>query len=296
MPQKIFVTFADSRLKPASRRIGRQAKALGVFDRIVTTDENSLDQDFVARFRHKLVFGTRGFGHWIWKPQIILQTLREVNNNDIVLYTDVGCHLNVSGVDRLNDYFAIVEQSESGILAFSAIPPKPPLQYDGRRLPELLEASWTKGDLFDYFGVRDDENITMTPTIGSGIIFLRKCESSVRIIEEWLSVINYDLRLIDDSPSISPNLPGFIEHRHDQAIFAIICKIHNVKCLSAFEYWYPSVSELWVPDWTPLQKFPIHASRDKKLSMSYMVRNLTVHSLIDTLRLRMRKIASTLRR
>ena len=74
--------------------------------------------------------------------------------------------------------------------------------------------------------------------------------------------------LISDTPSISPNLPGFIENRYDQSIWTLLCLKNNVRLLSAYEFWYPKKnSKKLKPDWNALRDFPIHVKRDKNLGI-----------------------------
>ena len=84
-----------------------------------------------------------------------------------------------------------------------------------------------------------------------------------------------DFNLIDDTPSKSKNLKGFIEHRHDQAVFSILCKINSVDTLSAYEYWYPSKSK-GKPDWSILKDYPIHAKRDLDYGVIKNTQKLTI--------------------
>lgn len=260
--KKIFLTFADSRLQRSLRRITHQAKHMHVYDEVLALTENSLDQNFKSVFAKQLRIGTKGYGYWCWKPQIILQTMQNMADGDLLQYTDAGCHLNPNGRERLLEYFSMVNASQEGVLAFSAKEPEPPLVYDGRRLFDYPDRKWVKGDLIDFFGVRDRGDILEAPTIGAGIIFFRKCDASVRLLKAWIDVFTRDFTLIDDSPSRTPNLEGFLEHRHDQSIFSILCKLNNVQTISAYEYYYPS-SKGDGPDWASLEKFPVHARRDK---------------------------------
>jgi hypothetical protein len=208
-----------------------------------------------------LKLGSRGYGYWCWKPQVILQILNNMSDGDILQYTDVGCHLNINGLRRLKEYFNIVKNTRSGILAFQAKPPESPFNYDGRKLLDLKDEKYTKGDALEYFKVREIDSITKTQTIGAGIIFIRKCSGSMSIIQSWLDVMKNDFSLLDDTTSVTPNHPAFIEHRHDQALFSIICKLNFVETLSAYEYWYPRKNSL-LPDWNSLAEFPIQARRD----------------------------------
>jgi hypothetical protein len=136
--KKYICAFADKNLKPTLRRFGRQAKRMGVYDGIFLYNEDHFDRDFYAFFKEKLKL-PRGFGYWVWKPQVILQTLGKLNDGDLLQYTDAGCHLNPKGLKRLNEYFEIVERSETGLLAFE--------------MPWYTEKQYTKGDLFVYFGL-----------------------------------------------------------------------------------------------------------------------------------------------
>ena len=56
----------------------------------------------------------RGFGYWIWKPQVILQSLRMMDKGDVLLYADAGCVLNNLGKKKFNEYIDILIDSDSG--------------------------------------------------------------------------------------------------------------------------------------------------------------------------------------
>jgi len=150
-------------------------------------------------------------------------------------------------------------------LAFQAKVPEAPLLYDGRQLPDLSDYKWTKGDVIDYFNVRNNNDILFSPTIGAGVLFIKKCNESISIIKNWAEVFEDNFNLIDDTPSISANIDGYIEGRHDQAILSILCKINNIETLSLYEFWYPSNKNYLKPDWKSLSRFPIHQKRDKDI-------------------------------
>ena len=262
-----FLTFASSDLEKSLNRITKEANDLNFYDSILSYSEIDLETDFKNFFEKYLKYGVRGFGYWCWKPQIILQVLDKMDVGDILQYSDVGCHLNKKGLDRLSQYFELTKLSEKGILAFQNKLPEYPLKYDGREMLNYLEYEWVKGDLIDFFNVRENEKILNTPTIGAGVFFIRKCEQSVDIIKKWLDIIKINFNYINDAESNSRNFDGFIEHRHDQAIFSILCKLNYIETLSAYEYYYPSKENLNIPDWSMLSNFPIWAKRDKKYNL-----------------------------
>jgi hypothetical protein len=273
-----LLSFADSRIKRSLQRLSFQAASLDFFDMIHLLDETDLAPEYKERFRDRLIYGSRGFGYWSWKPQVIAQTLENLGNGDLLLYLDVGCHLNKKGLGRLKEYFEILDRSESGVLAFQAKPPTAdisPLQYDGRKLLDQPNYECCKGDLLDHFGIRGNPSYTHAQAIGAGVILIKKCKRSVALIREWQDIISQDFSLLDDTPSKSPNLDGFKEHRHDQAIFTFLCLKYGVLTLSAYEYWYPKdlASGRQVPDWNALKDLPIHARRDKDLGPTRNLRH-----------------------
>ena len=221
MYKKYFCTFGDSRMEKSLKRIKKQAEGMQFFDKILINNENNLDQDFREHFKDKLIKGSRGYGYWVWKPQIILQAFREMNDGDILLYTDVGCHFNKNGIKRLNEYFKMVESTPTGILAFHQ-DTRPTTDPDLIALYDGLEKVFTKGDLFDYFGVRNNKSIVDTGQIMATAFIIKKSKQSKNFINEWLSVFKNRFNLVDDSKSISPNFIDFIGHRHDQSIFSIL--------------------------------------------------------------------------
>ena len=138
--KRVFLTFADRRLHRSVTRISKQAEAMRAYDVIQSADETWLEGSFRRKFADKLVRGSRGFGYWCWKPQLLLQTFQALCDSDIVQYTDAGCHMNPLGRRRLLQYFAMTDASSTGILAFQARPPEAPLVYDGRKLPDWRES------------------------------------------------------------------------------------------------------------------------------------------------------------
>lgn len=263
-----LVTFADKKLAKALKRVKKQANSMGCFANIFTFNEDDLSFSFRRKYQDYLSNHIRGYGYWCWKPECIKMALDVISEGDFLLYIDAGCHLNKKGLIRLQEYFNLLSKTSNGVLAFQAITPtleNSKIKYDGRKLFEQFNYQWIKGDLLEYFDVKNNPNFTHAEVIGAGIILVKKCAHSQQIINEWSSVIEESFSLIDDTPSSSPNMPGFIEHRHDQAIFSLLCIKYKVLTISAYEYWYPKrgISQKMKPDWSALKEFPIHAKRDK---------------------------------
>ena len=269
-----FLSFANSGLgrwiRNPLKRIRRQAETMGVFgDRIRIWTEHDLDADFHEQMKGHLVAGSRGYGYWCWKPQIVLQLLREMEDGDVLLYADAGCHLNPRGTTRLMEYFALAK--EHGIVAFEA------RSMDDTRRDDpsqhfLTDGEWCKGDLLDYYGVRAEKDITETGQLGGTAFLVEKNDDTQKFFAEFLDVFKRRFELCDDSPSISSNLPGFKENRHDQSVFSILGKKHGACRLSCGEYalingFAPEAERSdhvrWPLFWNDLSVFPIWAKHDK---------------------------------
>ena len=73
---------------------------------------------------------------------------------------------------------------DKGIIAFQAVEPNKEnskLKYDGRKLRNLKNYKWIKGDTLDYFKVRDNDDFINTQEIAAGIFLIRKCLQSIII-------------------------------------------------------------------------------------------------------------------
>jgi hypothetical protein len=265
MSARVFLTFTDHRMKAARQRICKQAKSLNFYTQVVGASEHSLDGEFRLKYQDILNSMHKGFGYYIWKPRIVKQILRKLKDGDCLHWLDAGSHLNPAGIWRLNDYFRLAAEAPEGFLGFENKAPVDPLIYDGRPLPDNSEYLLTKGDLFDWFGVRDRREITHTQQIGATTFIIRKCRESVEFIDEWNEVFNERLHLIDDSPSRSENFSGFIQHRRDQSILSILAKLHDVPTVSVFECWYPSLGNCWEPDFDYIRDYPIWMKRDRQI-------------------------------
>jgi len=56
------------------------------FDEIILYNENNITE--LKDLYPKHFEGGRGFGYWLWKPYLILKTLNNIKDDDIIMYTD----------------------------------------------------------------------------------------------------------------------------------------------------------------------------------------------------------------
>lgn len=250
--RRVLCTFANHFITKGFPRYKEQAESMEVFDEIIFYTQDDLGKDFRAKYGRHLFPFSRGFGYWAWKPYLILKALEKLNEGDILLYTDLGCFFNPKGRPRMMEYYDMVEKSPIGILGFRSYEKS----YNGMPENTYYEYQYTKGDILDYFGVRNDPSFTQTTQFEAGIIFIRKNPESVRFFEEWLEAIYADTTLIRDLPSRSPNLEGFAENRHDQSLYSILAKKYKIAEVSTNEL-FPKGQ-----NWALLENYPIWAMRD----------------------------------
>ncbi len=227
---------------------------MGCFDVIRVLTEKNLDKEFLNKYKHLLKVGVRGFGYWIWKPYIIKKTLQEMNDGDQLLYLDAGCHLNHGGRKRLLEYFDEVSSSD--------------LKVGGFQLSDCHnEKRWTKMDLLVKLGVNKNDRVLKTGQVEGGHVILEKGSQSDDFVKEWVNIAENE-HYVDDSPSIETEYKDFQEHRHDQSIFSILCKIKGAVLFSADEV-YPADGA----SWNLLCDYPIQDRRDTKLSLRAQLLN-----------------------
>lgn len=242
MENVYLCSFADSRMFPTLERVRRQAEASLFFKKVFLYDEYLLDDLFRKKFSEQLIKGCRGFGYWVWKPYVILETLKKMPNGSVLLYMDAGCWINKKGNEIFELFVNRTSESPSGLLVSE-------LSID------CLEKYYTKGDLLDFFDVRDVKEIVESPQRAATAFFIRKDPINIEFVEKWLAVFDH-FNLIDDTPSVSSNLSGFIENRHDQSVFSIMSKIRDVEI---FPYFLLCESV----------ENPIWALRDKEMKLKY---------------------------
>lgn len=241
-----FLSFADSRMSAALDRLGRQAQSLEFFDEITLLTEHDLPAEFTSRMGKYLTPSCRGFGFWSWKPWSIHHILQQMREGDRLLYLDAGCHININGAARFREYVDMLDRDSHGMLVFNNGQP---------------EYKWTKGDIFRHFGISGGDTwITHTQQIAGGHVFLKKNPLTENLIREWLHTFYDHLHLVDNSPSASPNLPGFVENRYDQSIFSILCKLRGITALNS--------EETYAEDWEELSSFPFQDRRDMGIPRS----------------------------
>lgn len=242
------VSFADSLIYRSTHfRLMSQIKKFSNISSFTLATEASLSAPFRRQFASRLVARSRGFGYWCWKPEVIRAGLERLNEGEILVYADAGCHFNAQAESQLGRWIDSLLEGGNSILAWSL---------------EHPEYMYTKDSLRDHLGIKKDSNQWISNQISASVLILRKTESTSALVEQWGDVFKTDFELIDDSPS-SGNHRDFIEHRHDQSLLSLLLKDRFVGQTSLLD-----IREQFPLNglWRSLKRSPIHIRRDWRAS------------------------------
>jgi hypothetical protein len=213
-----FLTFGGPSLNyhNAVQRICNEASQFNIFNRIVGLTDQDLkcDTEFWDKNHSFIETNSRGYGYWLWKSYIVKKQLEIMSDNDVLVYADAGCSMNIHGKDRLLAYCEMVKDSPYGIVSF--------------QMSQHVERIWTKMDIVHHLQA-SDEFITSGQLCATAFI-IRKHQSVTDLVDKWYET-SCMYRLIDDSPSQISNYRYFLENRHDQSIWSILRKKHGTVTL-----------------------------------------------------------------
>jgi len=165
---------------------------------------------------------SKGFSFWVWKPIIILETLKLVPENSILLYLDIGCNLKKS--DYLWGEIEAKVKKHKIISAYS--------YGHGFRQHGEMELKWAKSEIFHQLKISYADQITPQYQ-ATWIMFINNATNRefVRKWKEYCTKNNLQLVRPANKELLQENL--LIENKHDQAIFSCLLKKERIKPLVA---------------------------------------------------------------
>lgn len=226
-----FVTFANKTYQKTLDRIRQQALDMNIFKHIFAWNENDLEETWFQQHSSFIKKNKRGYGYWIWKPQVIFQALGRIPKGSCLIYCDAGCTFNKLAKDKITDLAKLVrDPSHIGIIAF--------------QLP-FKEGMYTKMDLMNVVDFYDYDS----RQVQAGISIWLNHQLVLDFLTKWMSLCyQHNYHLVDDSTSVAKNVNEFREHRHDQSIFSILMKQEK---------------GLIIERWPNTVDYPIHTTRLK---------------------------------
>lgn len=237
-------------------RIVNQAKSFNMFESIVGKTEKDIPE-FINKHKNFIETNPAYYGLCIWKPKIILDSLNNINNNDILVYCDAGCYLNNAGINRF-EYYLSKLIDEKSICVFNTN-------------DKYIAQHYVKNDAIMHYC--PDFNNNLNIYCYAGVIIMKKNEKTMELIKDWLTLCeNYNF--LDKSPSkIYKDMNHYIGNDIDNGLFNL-CLYKHKKCVFKI---YPDEINLYINnnqiaytnsvahyneiDWSSLEKIPFQYRR-----------------------------------
>lgn len=206
---KVVLTNLANKLFEESRfRLNDSAKRYGI-EYINSYDFEDIKESSFYFANKTIIDQPKGIGYWLWKPYIILETMKDLIEGDIVVYSDCGIEL----IDNLQPVINICKEQQPVLLFANG---------------DFKNLMWTKRDCFVLMGC-DNKSYWNGQHSDAAFLLFRKSEESIQLLNEWLKY-GSDERIITDLPNQcnQENLPGFIEHRWDQSVLSLLAQLHQI--------------------------------------------------------------------
>lgn len=206
---KVVLTSLSNQLFQESRvRLNDSAKKYGITE-IYSYDFDDLKGTVFFEKNKEILEQFKGLGYWLWKPYIILETIKKIDYGDIVIYSDSGIEI----IHSLDPLIAICKEKEDILLFGNS---------------NFSNRQWTKRDCFVLMNC-DTDNYWDALHCDAAFSLFRKTEFSIKFLNEWLKY-GCNKYIITDLPNTcgKENLSGYIEHRRDQSILSLLANKYNI--------------------------------------------------------------------
>lgn len=204
-----LLSYASGRYLDAQDYLVHTARQAGCFHRIHSFRPKHISRDFIKA--NKSIFDQpRGQGYWLWKPYFINQVMETAKDGDIVFYCDSGAYF----IKSPEPLFGILKVETKGVMSFAL---------------EHPEVAYTKRTTLRHLGADTPELRNLPQRLASFALF--HCNDFSRtFVKDWLSLCRNEV-LLTDIPDQDPH-PEFVDHRHDQSIFSLLCKTRGIQAFN----------------------------------------------------------------
>lgn len=246
-PNVHFLTFANTSYAINTSRIVTEARFFD-FRTIRSLTEHDIG-DFIRKHDAFINQNTVGYGLWIWKPKIILDTLLDIRDGEILVYCDAGMHLNAEGLERYHYYIDILKTRD--MVTFSTN-------------DKYIAQSFVKSDaVHSYY---PEFANTINNYCYAGVMMIKKTDATVLLIKDWLMLCE-TYNFLDRSPSVLPESMLFSGNDGDNGLFNLCLAKHAISHMV-----YPDETNIYdeagyqihnaTPDkWKVLRHYPFQCRR-----------------------------------
>jgi hypothetical protein len=216
---KYLIVFSGSAYDRSTRITVDRAPHLGA-DRVLIYDDKWLteqplwsDPRFQYLYTHRGVGnpnGGRGLGWMSWKPYVVADCMKRMDDGDIVLYLDADTH-------PIADFSALYRicEADGGQMAFMAT----------ARTEPLRNGDWNKRDCMITMGMDNPCWLDAGTAVARFMLFQKGAAGVDKFLEMWQRyALHPDCQTFEPS-KLAPEHPGFREHRCEQSVYTNL--VHN---------------------------------------------------------------------
>jgi hypothetical protein len=200
----------------SAERVALQSAGFNLFSKIVSLDTRATEEvckRVKNRYPNEFSVAERGYGHMIWKSEIVLSALEGFfGDYENVFWVDGGCEVNPNFITRLRLKRLLKLAEKNGVVAFTLKTP---------------EWKYSKSDLLNKFSHLDSKNFNSNQFQTTWFALSGKIGAAVA--SRWLEITLEDYAYSNVSPSKTSESLGFVENRYDQSIFSLVCKEFGIK-------------------------------------------------------------------
>ena len=266
-----FVTFANTSYMTPTRILG-EAASFGVFDFVRSLNELDI-AEYIQKHKPFIDANPRGYGFYIWKPKVILDTLAGMDEGDSLVYCDAGMKLNIKGLSRFYEYIDKVKKPDCHTLLFSTNESYVPQRY-------------VKQDAVMHYFPEFNDTERFKRYYYAGVLMLKKTDKTMAMLRDYLALCETEDLLTYFSTKMYSEVPMFQGNDGDASLFNLCVAKHSIHTEI-----YPDETMLYVDgvqkydatDWTALAEYPFQCRRIRPGNTRYdtevVIRSVGTYSL-----------------
>lgn len=214
---KILLNYASGKFLESQFKNSQSGLAAG-FNVVYQMSDVEIDSDFYEKNK-SILSQKRGAGYWLWKAYFVNKLIQTLSETDILFYADSGSVF----IKRLEPIFHYIQHDLRGVIAFNMA---------GGHIEKL----WTKRDLFMKMEMNDSK-YTDTPQRMASFMAFRGTKFAKDLSKEYLNLATNKHLITDDPNQDGWVESGFHDHRHDQSIWSLLTKKHDIAILADPTQW-----------------------------------------------------------
>ena len=171
----ILLTFHNEKFAEQNKRLISRSRKLVLFQDYVSYDPSRLRTEFPSfvQSHHSILSHSKGLGYWLWKPFLILETLKKYGPGTQVFYLDSGDLITCAAFrPKLLEFF------KTSNICLS--------EWDPHQ-----NKKWTKRDCFHYMSC-DKAEYWDGPHAEAGSCGFQHSIQSMKFLQSWLQFFRDD--------------------------------------------------------------------------------------------------------